>query len=43
MKKEEEFCGIHVGIIGAGIVGLAAAVALRRAGLDVEVCMYLAS
>jgi salicylate hydroxylase len=28
---------VHVGIIGAGIGGLAAAIALRRAGADVTV------
>ena len=29
--------GLTIGIVGAGIVGLTAAIALRRAGHDVEV------
>lgn len=30
---------LKVGIIGAGIGGLSTAVALRRAGAEVEVCL----
>lgn len=32
---------LSVGIIGAGIAGLASANALRRAGHDVEVCLVI--
>lgn len=32
--------GLKVGIVGAGVAGLSAAIALRRIGHDVEVCLH---
>lgn len=31
--------GLQIGIIGAGVAGLAAAIACRRAGHECEVCL----
>ena len=36
-SNDSSAAGLKVGIVGAGVAGLAAAIALRRIGHDVEV------
>lgn len=37
MQQSEQKKGLQIGIVGAGVAGLAAAIALRRVGHECEV------